>query len=223
MSTSTSRPDWPARKRDSAPAPFARRRAARSLTTGRGTCGMRAAGVPLRGENGKDVQVGQPALVDDAHRVGEHLLRLGREAGDEIGAEHDVGAQRGARRRRTGSRRRGCGGASCASGPCRRRPASRDAGAASAAPPRRWRAGGGRRPRPDRWRTGASRSSSGTSFRIWRTSAPSVVAPGQVAAVGGDVDAGEHDLAAAALDEAADLRRRPRPPAPSATGRGRTG
>ena len=54
---------------------------------------MRAAGVPGRGENGKDVQEGQAAVVDEPQRVREHGLGLGREAGDQVGAEDDVGPQ----------------------------------------------------------------------------------------------------------------------------------
>ena len=54
---------------------------------------MRAAGVPGRGEKGKTWRWVRPqsSTIDEA--VLEHRLALGREAGDEIGAEDDVGAQ----------------------------------------------------------------------------------------------------------------------------------
>ena len=35
----------------------------------------------------------EPAFRDEIERAGEHRLILGREAGDEIGAEDDIGAQ----------------------------------------------------------------------------------------------------------------------------------
>ena len=35
----------------------------------------------------------QAAVVDEPLALGEHVVRLGREAGDQIGAEDDVGAQ----------------------------------------------------------------------------------------------------------------------------------
>ena len=37
--------------------------------------------------------MGQPAFLDDLFRVLEHRVGLGREAGDDVGAEDDVGAQ----------------------------------------------------------------------------------------------------------------------------------
>ena len=77
----------------SAASPAARRRAARSLTRPRSSCGMRAAGVPGRGENGKTCRWVSPHSSTIAQRVREHRLGLGREAGDEIGAEHDVRPQ----------------------------------------------------------------------------------------------------------------------------------
>src|ERR1700679_620915 len=39
----------------------------------------------------KDMKLRQSALVDQVERAREHWLRLGREAGDDIGAEHNVG------------------------------------------------------------------------------------------------------------------------------------
>ncbi len=41
----------------------------------------------------EDVQVRQAGLVDKVHRAPEHRVGLGREAGDEIGAERGVGPQ----------------------------------------------------------------------------------------------------------------------------------
>src|SRR5580765_2302533 len=40
---------------------------------------------------GEDVEVSEPAVVDDRERILEHRLALGREAGDEVGAEDDFG------------------------------------------------------------------------------------------------------------------------------------
>jgi hypothetical protein len=54
---------------------------------------MRAAGVPGRGREREDVQVRKPAVVDDVEGAGEHVLGLGREAGDDVGAEDHVGTQ----------------------------------------------------------------------------------------------------------------------------------
>ena len=82
-----------------APRPSARSRAARSRIAPPATCGIRAAGVPLSGAVRKDVQPGQAAFVDQAQRVLEHRLGLGRKAGDEVGAEHHLrprGPHRGA-------------------------------------------------------------------------------------------------------------------------------
>src|SRR5690606_9793913 len=47
----------------------------------------------------EDVQMGQPAIGDDGERVAEHLLGLGRKAGDQVGPEDDLrppGAEFGA-------------------------------------------------------------------------------------------------------------------------------
>ena len=52
VSTSRRWPTWASRCARNAASPFSRRRRARSLTTARSSCGMRAAGVPGRGENG---------------------------------------------------------------------------------------------------------------------------------------------------------------------------
>ena len=79
---------------DAAASPAARSRAARSLTRARSSCGMRAAGVPSRGLEREDVKIGQPAFLDDVERVREHRVGLGREAGDDVGAEDDIGPQR---------------------------------------------------------------------------------------------------------------------------------
>ncbi len=132
--------------------PCARRRAARSFTISRGTCGMRAAGVPLRGLNGKTCSMAQARIVDQLQRVLEHRVGFGGKARDQIGAERGIGPQRAHRRRRKRSCRRGDGGASCASGSCRRPTAPTDGNAASAALPPRWRASGRHRLRWNRWR-----------------------------------------------------------------------
>ena len=39
------------------------------------------------------MQLRQPAFVDQIERAREHLLGLGRETGDDVGAEHDIGPQ----------------------------------------------------------------------------------------------------------------------------------
>ena len=41
----------------------------------------------------KDMQLRQPAFVDEIERAREHIVALGREAGDDVGAEGDVGPQ----------------------------------------------------------------------------------------------------------------------------------
>ncbi len=40
----------------------------------------------------KDMQERQSAIVDQGHRILEHAVRLGRESGNDVGAEHDIGA-----------------------------------------------------------------------------------------------------------------------------------
>ena len=41
----------------------------------------------------KHVQLRQPACIDEVERASEHLLRLGRETGDDVGAESNVGTK----------------------------------------------------------------------------------------------------------------------------------
>ena len=53
----------------------------------------RGRGPPARGI-GKDVEEGDAAFLDMGQRRREVRLLLGRKPGDEIGTEHDVGAQR---------------------------------------------------------------------------------------------------------------------------------
>ena len=84
------------RRRDgarSAAAPFSRSRRARSLTTSPATCGMRAAGVPGRGENGNTCRCVSPHSSTRSSERANIVLGLGREAGDDVGAEHHVGPQ----------------------------------------------------------------------------------------------------------------------------------
>ncbi len=114
----------------------------------------------------EDVQEGQAGLLHQLQRVLEHLVGLGREAGDQVGAEGGVRAARRAPRPPASARRRAGGGASCASGSCRRRPAATGADRASAAapPPRqRIRSGSISAASMDDSRR---RGRSGTSFRI---------------------------------------------------------
>ena len=85
----------------SAAAPAARSRAARSRTIAGSSCGIRAAGVPGRGLYGKTWTKARPHSAIRSEAAAEHRLGLGRKAGDQIGAEHDLRAQcAGAPRRR---------------------------------------------------------------------------------------------------------------------------
>ena len=71
------------------------------------SCGMRAAGVPALGEKGKTCSSVSPHSSTSDSVFCEHLLGLGREAGDQVGAEHDVRPQlprRGAEADRVGAR-----------------------------------------------------------------------------------------------------------------------
>ena len=90
--SSTERPCIAARWRGDALAGSARRRAARS-SHGRGRDLRHPGGGRARaGAEREDVQPGQAALLDQPQRVLEHRLGLGGEAGDQVGAEDDVGA-----------------------------------------------------------------------------------------------------------------------------------
>ena len=51
---------------------------------------MRAAGVPLLRREGEDVAHDDVAIVDQAQAVLGHRLGLGREAGDQVGADRDL-------------------------------------------------------------------------------------------------------------------------------------
>ena len=93
ISTCRVAPTSASRCRRNARAPCSRRRAARSFTIARSSCGMRAAGVPGRGENGNTCRCVRPHSSTSVERVREHRFGLGRKAGDDIGAEHDVRAQ----------------------------------------------------------------------------------------------------------------------------------
>ena len=107
--------------------------------------------------------------------------------------------------RRTPSHRRADAAASCASGSCRRRPAATDGDAASAALPRRT-SSRSRSASIESIEDSRSRGSSGTWRRIASQHAERRLA-GQVRAVAGDVDPGQHDLAIAAPTSAAPARR----------------
>src|SRR6266566_2924913 len=55
----------------------------------------------------KHMEVSEPALLDEIERAPKHRFGLGREAGDDVGPEHDVGPQRaqlGAQRDRIAAR-----------------------------------------------------------------------------------------------------------------------
>ncbi len=87
------RPTCAARWRATAASPAARNRAARDLIVRPSTAGIRAAGVPVRGEYGKTWQPSEIALLDQPQRFLEMRLGLGRETGDDVGPEGHVGAQ----------------------------------------------------------------------------------------------------------------------------------
>ena len=78
------------------------------------SCGMRAAGVPGRGENGKTCRCVSPHSSTRSSELVEHRFGLGREAGDHVGAEHDVRAQPAQRIAERDGIARANAGASCA-------------------------------------------------------------------------------------------------------------
>ena len=167
---------------------------------------MRAAGVPGRGENGNTCRCVSPHSSTRSSERANIVLGLGREAGDDVGAEHDVRAAAAAPDRRTRWRRRAR---------CRRfmRLRIRSSPACS-----------------DRCRCGISRGSSAKRVeqvavgldRIDRGQPQPLELrhvledllhqraelrrARQVRAVAREIDAGEHDLAIAALDQPAHLR-----------------
>ena len=185
---------------------------------------MRAAGVPGRGEKGKTWRKVSPHSSTIDSELLEHRLGLGREAGDEVGAEDDVGPEPPHRRRRS------------ASASAREMPplhalqdqvvaatAARDGDAASAAPPRRSRASASSSASIESIEERRRRSQLRHVLQDRAHQPAEARRAGQVGAIGGDVDAGQHDLAIAVLDEARGSARRPRPSAPSANCRGRRG
>ena len=75
------------------PSPFSRKRAARSLMTARSSCGMRAAGVPGRGENGKTCSCVSPqSSTKSSERMNIASVSVGKPAMI-VGAEHHIGPQ----------------------------------------------------------------------------------------------------------------------------------
>ncbi len=56
----------------------------------------------------KDMQIGQPAILDEAKRVFKHRVGLGRKAGDEIGAEDISGRSRRNRAQKSTAPSREC-------------------------------------------------------------------------------------------------------------------
>jgi hypothetical protein len=137
-------------------------------------------------------------LLDEAQRVFEHRLGLGREAGDDVGAEHHLRPQR-RNLRRTPDR---------IVAQCRRFMRFRIM--SSPGLQERCRCGISRFGRrwPHQRRIGldgidrgdAAAAAGPGRFRIDCTSLPSVGVPGR-SAVGGDVDAGQHHFAIARSDE----------------------
>ena len=81
----------PARRRAAA---ASRSRAARALTISRSSCGIRAAGVSGRGEKGKTCAAMMSQSSSSRSEFERHLLALGREAGDQVGADRRVGPRR---------------------------------------------------------------------------------------------------------------------------------
>ena len=182
------------------------------------TAGIRAAGVPGRGLYGKTCRKAMPHSSTMSRLRRNIVLVLGREAGDQIGADRDLGPQGAGAPRRGDRLGAASGGASCASGSGRRRPAATDADAASAAPRRRAAPTDRRRSRSDRARTAAAAAVPAPPRAAAAPSAPRLGRARQVGAVGGQVDPGQHDLAAPGrdqsprlLDDRADRHRPARP------------
>ncbi len=157
------------------------------------------------------MQIGEAAALDEVERVGEHGLGLGREAGDEIGAED----RHPGRRRRTSSQKRMASSRTMAA-----LHALQDqivAGLHREVKMRHQTRFGGDgfeqvidRLRLDRRTRGASGGSSGTPLSTCLTRRPSDIGARKVGAVGCDVDAGEDDFGGASCDERCGPVRRPR-------------
>ena len=204
------------------PRPSRAAAAARSFTTARATCGMRAAGVPGRGENGKTCRCVRPhSSTRSSERANIASVSVGKPA------------MMSAPNTTSGRSRRTCSQNAMASARrCRRfmRLRIRSSPACS-----------------DRCRCGISRGSLAKRVEqvavgldridrrqpqprelrhvlqdlLHQRAEPRRAR--QVRAVAGEVDAGEHDLAIAALARAGAPARPPRPSAPSANCRGRKG
>ena len=220
-----SRPTTPRlRNRRRLRAGFCRRRAARSLRTiARHLRHARGRRARARAK-GKTCRKVRPALLDERQRVLEHRLGLGREAGDEVGAEGDVGPQRA----RTGAEAR------CASARRWRR-FMRFRIMSSPACSERCRCGisrgslgdqartGPRRSRPGRSRRGAGAAAPAPASGSARTSWPSVGWPGRSAPQLVMSTPVSTTSLVALRRPAGGPARRPRRPAPSASSRGRRG
>ena len=90
-STTSSRPSFERQWSRHAARDCSRRRALRSLLHLRRTGSSAAVFVPGRGEYGKTCSFVRRASRDDAERVRERALVLGREADDDVGREVEVG------------------------------------------------------------------------------------------------------------------------------------
>ena len=201
----------------------ARRRSARSRTKARSSCGMRAAGVPGRGENGKTWTCARPhSSISDSDCANISSVSVGKPA------IRSAPKARSGRRRRRSSQNRNRFGARMA--PLH---ALQDQVVAML-----------QRQVEMRLKTRLARAI--TSSSVLSISTESIEdrrrrrksgdlaqdrcdeiaelrRTRQVGAPGSGVDAGQHDFEVAVVGQAAVPVRRPRPSAPSATGRGHRG
>ena len=112
------------------------------------------------------------------------------------------GRSRRSRGAETRRRRRGRGGASCALRSCRRRPAARDADAASGAAPLAKASMRSASASMQSIEDSRSRSRPGAARRIALTRPPSLQVAAEIRAIGGEIDAGQNDLAKALVGKA---------------------
>ena len=179
------------------------------VRSGIGSCGMRAAGVPARAENGKHVQEARGRSPRPAPGSREHRLALGREAGDQIGAERrsPAGARgRACRTRRHRARewRRFMRFRIRSSPACSERCRCGISRGSSAISRQQLVVDLGR----SRSRKAAGASAPAPASGAGAPSGRALGLPGRSPPLGGEIDAGQHDLAV----------RRPRPArAPRAT------
>ena len=168
------------------------------------TCGIRAAGVPGRGREGEDVAHGRCRNRRSARACCSNIASVSVGKPAIRSAPIAMSGRAAFSRRRSRPPRRGCGGASSASGSCRRPPGSD-----------RWRCGitrgsaaaartAGRRSRSQSSDDSRRRGSAGTCAQDALDQQAERRRARQIGAVAGEVDAGQHDLAEAAVDQRRD-------------------